>query len=162
MKKQSPFSLFIRQALLYPLASPFLPAVAYVKKDVSYANGALVGTLEAGPVVLTWQPIATYGPVDWYDANTYSEYLEIDGETVSETPQNIWRLPDESQLLGRMSDEFVILTQPQVFGAGYGYWSSSTNAGYPSSAWLAYGGGGNIYNYFDYLGNPYSLVRCLH
>jgi len=49
MQKQTPFSLFIRQALLYPLVSPFLPQPSDVKKDVSYASGQKVGTYEAGP-----------------------------------------------------------------------------------------------------------------
>ena len=45
MSKFTPFSLFIRQALLYPLISPFLPAEADVKKGVSYANSQKTGTL---------------------------------------------------------------------------------------------------------------------
>jgi hypothetical protein len=46
--KQTPFSLFIRQCLLYPLASPFLPPENKVEKDYSYAAGQKTGTLEAG------------------------------------------------------------------------------------------------------------------
>ena len=38
----------MRQAQLYPLASPFLPPVSKVEKDYSYANGHMIGTLEAG------------------------------------------------------------------------------------------------------------------
>jgi hypothetical protein len=48
MSKFTPFNLFIRQCLLYPLTSPFLPPVIKVEKDYSYANNALIGTLEAG------------------------------------------------------------------------------------------------------------------
>lgn len=48
MSKYLPLNLFIRQALIYPLTSPFLPAVDKVEKDHSYAAGRLVGTLEAG------------------------------------------------------------------------------------------------------------------
>lgn len=48
MSKYTPFSLFVRQAQLYPLSSPFLPVPAKVEKDHSYANGSLVGTLEGG------------------------------------------------------------------------------------------------------------------
>lgn len=44
MSKYTPFSLFIRQCLLYPLASPFLPAEEDVKLGVSYASGQKTGT----------------------------------------------------------------------------------------------------------------------
>jgi hypothetical protein len=47
MSKYTPFNLFMRQAQLYPLTSPFLPPVDKVEKDHSYANGHLIGTLEA-------------------------------------------------------------------------------------------------------------------
>ncbi len=47
MSKLLPFDLFIRQALLYPLTSPFLPAEDKVKKNHSYAAGRLIGSLEA-------------------------------------------------------------------------------------------------------------------
>ena len=162
MKKQSPFSLFIRQALLYPLASPFLPPIDKVQKDFSYSAGQLVGTLEAGPVELTWQPIATYGPVDWDDANTYAEYLDADGVTVDETPQNIWTLPTESQLLARLSDEYVINTQSQVFLPGYNYWSSSTYAYDLDIAWYASSYGRDISYGSSYKSIPVNLVRCVH
>jgi hypothetical protein len=45
MTKYTPFSLFIRQCLNYPLESPFLPPPEKVSKDFSYANGSLLGTL---------------------------------------------------------------------------------------------------------------------
>ena len=48
--KYTPFSLFVKQALTYPLTSPFLPDPAVVVKDTSYANGALLGTYEDAPV----------------------------------------------------------------------------------------------------------------
>jgi len=47
MSKYLPINLFIRQALLYPLTSPFLPPIDKVEKDYSYAAGRLLGTLEA-------------------------------------------------------------------------------------------------------------------
>ena len=49
MSKYTPYQLYMRQALLYPLTSPFLPPIAKVEKDFSYANGKLVGTLPAAP-----------------------------------------------------------------------------------------------------------------
>lgn len=48
MSKLLPFNLFVRQALLYPLFSPFLPPVNKVEKNYSYAAGSLIGTLEGG------------------------------------------------------------------------------------------------------------------
>ena len=48
MNPLTPFAQFIRQALLYPLYSPFLPPVSKVEKDFSYSAGQLKGTLEAG------------------------------------------------------------------------------------------------------------------
>ena len=48
MSKYLPLNLFIRQALLYPLTSPFLPPVDKVEDGHSYAAGRLEGTLEVG------------------------------------------------------------------------------------------------------------------
>ncbi len=47
MSKYLPFNLFMRQALIYPLVSPFLPPANKVKNGYSYAAGNLIGTLEA-------------------------------------------------------------------------------------------------------------------
>lgn len=48
MSKYLPLNLFIRQALLYPLTSPFLPPESKVEKNYSYAAGKKTGTLPAG------------------------------------------------------------------------------------------------------------------
>jgi len=48
MFKLLPFDMYIRQALLHPLTSPFLPPIDKVEKDYSYAAGKRIGTLEAG------------------------------------------------------------------------------------------------------------------
>ena len=48
MSKYLPINLYIRQALLYPLTSPFLPPIAKVELGYLYAAGLLKGTLEAG------------------------------------------------------------------------------------------------------------------
>lgn len=47
MSKLLPLDLFIRQALLYPLTSPFLPPENKVFKDYSYAAGKKIGSFEA-------------------------------------------------------------------------------------------------------------------
>jgi len=49
MSKFLPFNLFVRQALLYPLVAPFLPAIANVRKGIKYAAGVLTGTLDTTP-----------------------------------------------------------------------------------------------------------------
>ena len=46
MSKLLPFNLFVRQALLHPLVSPFLPPPIKVLKDFSYANGKQIGLLD--------------------------------------------------------------------------------------------------------------------
>jgi len=46
MSKLTPLNLFIRQALLYPLDSPFLPPENKVEEDYSYAAGQKTGSLE--------------------------------------------------------------------------------------------------------------------
>lgn len=51
MSKLLPLDLFIRQALLYPLTSPFLPPENKVLKDYSYAAGKKTGSLIC-PVIL--------------------------------------------------------------------------------------------------------------
>ena len=48
MSKLLPINLFIRQALLYPLTSPFIPPVDKVEENYSYAAGRLTGTLVSG------------------------------------------------------------------------------------------------------------------
>lgn len=105
MSKYTPFSLFIRQALLYPLASPFLPPVAKVEKDFSYANGTLIGTLEAGGPALVWQTDQNV-VFDWFNSFIYAEYLELDGVTISEMPQNIWRLPNLMEICLALVNSF--------------------------------------------------------
>lgn len=49
MSRYLPFQLFLRQALLYPLTSPFLPPENKVELGYSYAAGQKTGTLPAGP-----------------------------------------------------------------------------------------------------------------
>lgn len=121
----SGFNLFVRQALLYPLTSPFLPAVADVKKDVSYANGSLLGTYEVAPSVLTWTD-STFSGMDWDTAVLYAQYLDADGTTVDETPQNYWTLPTESQLLSAISDQFILLLPSQTGFSVYTFYLSGS------------------------------------
>jgi hypothetical protein len=126
MSKYTPFSLFIRQALLYPLASPFLPAEADVKLDVSYANGQKTGTYDPLVPALVWQtdPNLTFSHGD---ALSYAEYLEEDGVTVNENPQNIWRLPTILELMTALNETYLPGGSgiPSGFNTTNNYWSSS-------------------------------------
>ena len=151
------FNLFVRQALLYPLTSPFLPSVADVKKDVSYANGELVGILEAGVPVLTWS--SSYGSyLDWLTALIWAEYLEIDGVTVSETPQNLWRLPYLEELIAESPIANPSFTKVGGFQSDY-YWSGVT---YPYNEGYAYGVSmDDGYVYGNDKTYPISLARCV-
>lgn len=70
MSRLAPLDLFIRQALLYPLIAPFLPAVGNVRKDTSYAAGKLTGTLEVGTVItagtiVMWKGAIVNIPAGW-------------------------------------------------------------------------------------------------
>jgi len=96
--KYTPFSLFIRQALLYPLTSPFLPAEADVKFGVSYANGKLTGQFYQTPPPENWQNDQNV-TFNYADAVDYAAHLEVDGVTVNPEVQNIWRLPTISELI---------------------------------------------------------------
>jgi len=82
MSKLNPFQLFLRQALLYPLASPFLPPVDKVQAGYSYANGNLIGTLEGGGEVSKLNEDRTYyiapdGNDTTGDGSTETPYLTI-------------------------------------------------------------------------------------
>ena len=50
MSKYLPFNLFVKQALTYPLTTPFLPSIDTVLKNTIYANGNLTGTLTAAAI----------------------------------------------------------------------------------------------------------------
>jgi len=57
-------------------------------------------------VDLTWAPDGSGWPregLDWYKANQVCEYLNEDGLTVSQAPQNIWRLPTVDEAVRSMS-----------------------------------------------------------
>jgi len=159
MSKYTPFSLFIRQALLYPLASPFLPAEADVKKDTSYANGALTGSYDPVVPVLEWQPDQNV-LFDFYSALTYAEYLEADGVTVSECPQNIWRLPTAVEIgFALLNSYFEGDYYPSGFVENVIYWSSVIV--YGSWAWsFVCSQGNNMYVNYNSLGLDQN-VRCV-
>src|ERR1035437_2742356 len=69
MPNLTPFQQFIRQSLLYPLASPFLPPITKVQADYSYAAGKLIGTLAVGSP----PSVPKTGAVVSYDGNNLDD-----------------------------------------------------------------------------------------
>ena len=160
MSKYTPFSLFIRQALLYPLASPFLPAEADVKLAVSYANGKLTGSYTPVGPPLIFQP-EPYLNMDWDAAAIYAEYLEIDGVTVSETPQSIWHIPTIEELFSvidylTFNPAADISKVPDIQSSAY--WSSTSVAVSSTYAWLVFFYYGDV-SFDDKAGRSY--IRCV-
>ncbi|MEI7961341.1 MAG: hypothetical protein WCI04_03315 [archaeon] len=124
-EKMTPFSLFVRQALLNPLASPFLPPVEYVLNDFSYANGTKIGTLDVEVIPLVWNTY-TQTIFDWNDALILAQYIDADGYTIDETPQNYWRMPTGSELIEALVKAFLETGPPyNGFYADTSYCSSS-------------------------------------
>jgi len=158
--RYTPFSLFVKQALQYPLASPFLPAEADVKSAVSYANGKLTGSYAPVGPPLIFQPEPTLS-MDFAAAAIYAEYLEIDGVTVNENPQNIWHIPTIKELTSVIDYSIYNPAADETKVPGIQsdfYWSSTAYADYTSYAWSV----GFYSGYVDYdvkTGNGY--VRCV-
>ena len=84
MSKYLPFNLFVRQALLYPLTSPFLPPIAKVEKDYSYANASLIGTLAGGAVLHTGQTVSHNTGDDGNNDGTAKSYTDNGDGTVTD------------------------------------------------------------------------------
>lgn len=89
MSKLLPLDLFIRQALLYPLTSPFLPPENKVLKDYSYAAGKKTGSYVAPPTARLLKTGQTVKYADGDDGDlekgiaksyTYSQENGIDTE----------------------------------------------------------------------------------
>jgi len=150
------FQLFVRQCLLYPLDSPFLPSEADVKSGVSYAAGQKIGSYTGGPVWQVDQGI----DLDWDSALIYAEYLEDDGVTIAATPQNIWHLPTLSELLIAETNSWVSDGSglPGGFRDGHRYWSSLEVDS--EIAWFAYGNSvGHVSSNYGNKNVQYA-VRC--
>ena len=160
MTKQTPFSLFVRQALQLFGGISFSPQPSDVKKDVVYAGGNEVGTFVGAPVSLEWTDL-TFSGMDWDTAVLYAQYLDADGVTVDETPQNYWSLPTESQLLAALSDQFILALPSQTcFQDSIYYWSSCE--GDSTLAWLANYISGNVGGYYGAKSSQDYSFRCVH
>jgi len=97
MSKLLPFNLFMRQAGLYPLTSPFLPPISKVQLDYSYAAGRLIGTLVAGlpAALLKTGQVTSYKTGDDGDLElgVAKAYIDNANGTVTDTKTGLmWEL----------------------------------------------------------------------
>ena len=176
------FQLFVRQCLLYPLISPFLPPVNKVEKNYSYANNALTGTLECAEqknypadqqfidngdgtisdlsTGLMWAKDGNGagcnngGVLDWEDAIAFAEALEFAG-------YDDWYLPETKELETIVDYSAVGPAINATYfpntQSGY-YWSSTTYADLTEAAWYVSFSGG--YTDGSLKGNA-CYVRCV-
>ena len=168
MIKQTPFSLFIRQALNYPLDIPFLPQESDVKLGVVYSAGQKTGSyagggscdypaeadVKKGVQFDTETKTGTYGPLpndlEWQTVNDlamsqpaaviYAQYLDADGVTVDETPQNIWRLPKCSEAVYSCASYFFGGPSPLIIWPWeILFWSDYNFSGFAAYFGVQYG-----------------------
>lgn len=78
MSKYLPINLFIRQALIYPLTAPFLPAEAKVEAGHKYAAGRLTGVLAA--MALHSGQVVSHA--DYDDADLDGTAKDLTAETI--------------------------------------------------------------------------------
>jgi hypothetical protein len=117
--------------LLYPLISPFLPPVDKVESGYSYANNSLVGTLPGG---IEYSKVMGLNGT-YAQALYYASHLEADGETISETELNLWRIPTQGELCKLIADSVADGIGP-TFGFNHAYWSASEHD--ETQNWYAY------------------------
>jgi len=96
-------------------------------------------------------------------ATEYCQYLDADGVTVDNDPQNLWRLPSVKEWQSVLDYSASTFSTYNVATAlpntqGNFYWSSTEYAPYTSYAWLVSTGDG--YVGYSYEGS-YGLVRCV-
>ena len=92
----------------------------------------------------------------------YCNYLEADGTTIGETPQNIWRLPTIGELMEGLTDQYMVF--PAIvseFADNNYYWSSTLDVGTQGNAQFAYDGTpGDVYG-SSAVENDNISVRCV-
>ena len=162
MNKITAFGLFIKQCLLYPLESPFLPDESVVELGVSYAAGQKIGSYNPVSPALVWQDDQNQS-MDFASAQIYAAYLDADGVNVDEIEQDIWRVPTEIELMNALCNSYIDggSLLPGGFQANCGYWSSTPYAGYPGNAWYASHSNGDVHS-SDGNMTGQVLVRCVH
>jgi len=107
MSRYLPINLYIRQALLYPLRSPFLPPVGKVEKDYSYAAGKLAGSLVSGGPPVIFKTLQTYSIRTGDDGNIQAglaypvpRYVDNGDNTITDNGTGLMWVKDPSQLGG--------------------------------------------------------------
>jgi hypothetical protein len=117
------------------------------------------GTATVAPYSLVLQTEQDF-VLNWDDAISYAQHLEIDGITVSETPQNIWRLATISELMKFYGERYLEGNPNNITGflSGNVYWAS-TLAGGISPYYIGYDEGSISFFYADKI-NLFN-VRCV-
>lgn len=181
MSSLTAFNLFVRQCLLYPLTSPFLPQESDVKLAVSYAAGQKIGTM---PTITQKNYPADQQLVDngdgtisdistglmwaqngvgngcnngnqliWTSAVGFADTLDFAGHTD-------WRLPTISELATIIdySTSYPSIDALFINTQSSNYWSSTVNSSYPTVVWSAH----FLDGYIDNRGKTSaSYVRCV-
>ncbi|MEA1919946.1 MAG: DUF1566 domain-containing protein [Campylobacterota bacterium] len=112
------------------------------------ANGIVSDSTSA----LQWQDNTTPTLMNWNEAISYCEALDLDG--------GAWRLPNINELTSLVDDTKI---DPAIYGIfqntiSNDYWSSTTDADNSEGAWIvhfSYGGQGGSYKTND------NYVRCV-
>jgi len=117
MSKFLPINLYIRQGLLYPLTSPFLPPENKVEKDYSYAAGKKIGTLAAGTpygIPKTGQLVEyTTGDDGHYQAGhpfTGNHFTDNGNGTITDNSTGLMWIKDYWTLAGMVANKW----EPQL------------------------------------------------
>jgi len=152
-KRYTPFSLFMRQALMYPPAQKNYPA------DQQFIDNG-DGTISDLSTGLMWAKDGN-GPgcnngetLVWEDAVDFAEALEFAG-------YDDWYLPEIKELETIVDYSAV---EPAINATYFpntqsdGYWSSTTYVAYPGAAWYVHFGDGFV----DFVVKTYTYyVRCV-
>ncbi len=102
---------------------------------------------------LEWQDNAVGSTMPWEDAIAHCEELVLGG-------YSDWRLPNVNELKSIVdrSKDYPAIVNGFENTSSNNYWSSTTNEGYKSDAWIVYFYSGDVYNYDKDNG---SYVRCV-
>jgi len=103
-----PKNLAVSVSIGIPLLILIIAGIESVVRVSQRINDGNLGArlVHGNGVDLTWAPSGPGWPrdgTDWYKANQVCEYLNENGLTVAQTPQNIWRLPTVDEAVRSMS-----------------------------------------------------------
>lgn len=97
-------------------------------------------------------PTGTSSPL--LGAVEYCQYLDANGSTTDSTIQNVWRLPEESELLNAFNSG-----TPSDWHTFTGYWSSTNYSTTMADIVAYYGSPSSTHGVKNGTGNH---VRCVH